>query len=201
VPSFVGFAPVNDPAIVVVIVLDSPETRDYHGGQIAGPIFPRVARPALRFLDAPAELPPANEKRPASQMLASTAEDLRDFREDASRFESPLVPARFEREADGSFVVAVGRRAEDAVPPAAAMATAATGGPVRLRVAEQALPDFRGQTVRAVAARATTLGLRLQMQGGGKASRQWPAPGTPVSRGDSVNVEFVSPLSVDQGGR
>jgi hypothetical protein len=68
-------------------------------------------------------------------------------------------------------------------------------------VAEQALPDFRGQTVRAVAARATTLGLRLQMQGGGKASRQWPAPGTPVSRGDSVNVEFVSPLSVDQGGR
>jgi hypothetical protein len=68
-------------------------------------------------------------------------------------------------------------------------------------VAEQALPDFRGQTVRAVVARATTLGLRLQMRGGGKASRQWPAPGTPVSRGDTVSVEFVSPLEGVQSGR
>jgi cell division protein FtsI (penicillin-binding protein 3) len=202
VPSFVGFAPVNDPAIVVVIVLDSPETRDYHGGQVAGPIFPRVARPALRFLDVPAELPPAIERRPASKMLASVrAEDLTDFREDASRLESSLVPARFEREADGSFVVAAARRTEDAVRPAAPMSNGPTGGPIRLRVAEQALPDFRGQTVRSVVARAATLGLHLEMRGGGMASRQWPAPGTPVNRGDTVSVEFVNSLEGVRGGR
>ena len=202
VPSFVGFAPVNDPAILVVIVLDSPEIRDYHGGQVAGPIFPRVARPALRFLDVPAELPPSIEKNAPAKMLASVrAEELTDFREDVSRLESSLVPARFEREADGSFVVAAGHRAEDAARPAPALSKGSSGGPVRLRVAEQALPDFRGQTVRAVVSRATTLGLRLQMRGGGKASRQWPAPGTPVSRGDAVSVEFVSPLEGVQSGR
>jgi cell division protein FtsI (penicillin-binding protein 3) len=202
VASFAGFAPVNDPAIVVVIVLDSPEGRNYYGGQLAGPVFPRVARPALRFLDVPADLPPSIEKKPGSKMLASVpAQELMDFSEDVSRLDSSLVPARFEREADGSFVVAAGRQAEDPVRPAPALSNRSSSSSVRLRVAEQALPDFRGRTVRAVVARATRLGLQLQMRGGGKASRQWPAPGTPVSRGDTVMVEFANPIEGVQGGQ
>ena len=38
VPSFVGFAPVNQPSITVVIVLDSP-IGEYYGGLVAAPVF------------------------------------------------------------------------------------------------------------------------------------------------------------------
>lgn len=50
VASFVGFAPVEDPKIVVVVVLDQPHPL-YYGGVVAAPVFSKVARDTLRYLD------------------------------------------------------------------------------------------------------------------------------------------------------
>jgi cell division protein FtsI (penicillin-binding protein 3) len=50
--TFVGFAPVEDPRISVIVVLDRPN-RAYSGGQAAAPAFSRVAEHALRLLDVP----------------------------------------------------------------------------------------------------------------------------------------------------
>jgi cell division protein FtsI (penicillin-binding protein 3) len=52
VASFVGFVPVNQPALVVVATLDSPRGA-YHGGEVAAPLFARVAEAALRRLAVP----------------------------------------------------------------------------------------------------------------------------------------------------
>ncbi len=199
VPNFIGFAPVNDPAVVAVIVLDSP-VGQYHGGQVAAPVFPRVVTQALRFLDIAADQPLTPEKGSRSDRLAAVRpEALEDFQEEVSRLESSLVPARFEREADGSFVVAAGRRAGWRSGSAPAFDASATA--VSLRVAEQALPDFQGQSVRAVVGRAAALGLQLEVRGAGKARRQFPAAGSPVSRGDEVLVEFGASLEGGRGNR
>ena len=48
--SFIGFAPVEDPRIVVVVMLDQPHPL-YYGGVVAAPVFSRVARDALRYMD------------------------------------------------------------------------------------------------------------------------------------------------------
>ena len=48
--SFVGFAPAEDPRIVVVVILDQPHPL-YYGGVVAAPVFSKVARDALRYLD------------------------------------------------------------------------------------------------------------------------------------------------------
>ncbi len=50
IASFVGFAPLDDPAIVALVVLDDPQG-SYHGGEVAAPIFEEVARQALTYLD------------------------------------------------------------------------------------------------------------------------------------------------------
>jgi stage V sporulation protein D (sporulation-specific penicillin-binding protein) len=50
VASFVGFAPVEDPKIVVVVILDQPHPL-YYGGVVAAPVFSRVAGDTLRYLD------------------------------------------------------------------------------------------------------------------------------------------------------
>jgi len=46
---FVGFVPVEHPRLVVAVVLDEPMTGRY-GGDLAGPVFRRVAEAALRYL-------------------------------------------------------------------------------------------------------------------------------------------------------
>ena len=52
--SFMGFAPVNNPAIVVVVTLNGASQ---YGGAVAAPVFREVAGAALRFLDVPRDLP------------------------------------------------------------------------------------------------------------------------------------------------
>jgi cell division protein FtsI (penicillin-binding protein 3) len=47
--AFVGFVPVDHPRIVVAVVLDEPSIGHY-GGDLAGPVFRRVAEASLRYL-------------------------------------------------------------------------------------------------------------------------------------------------------
>jgi cell division protein FtsI (penicillin-binding protein 3) len=48
--SFVGFAPSRRPAITVLVVVDTPRGGKYYGGDVAAPVFRRVAEQALRHL-------------------------------------------------------------------------------------------------------------------------------------------------------
>lgn len=48
--SFIGFVPSRQPALAVVVVIDSPKARGYYGGTVAGPIFKRIAEASLRHL-------------------------------------------------------------------------------------------------------------------------------------------------------
>ena len=65
VTSFVGFAPVSDPAVTILVVLDSP-IGAHHGGEVAGPIFRRVAEQVLQYLNTPHDIPVV----PAVEMAA-----------------------------------------------------------------------------------------------------------------------------------
>lgn len=50
--TFVGFAPVEDPRVSIIVVLDQPRS-SYSGGGAAAPSFATVAEHALRLLDVP----------------------------------------------------------------------------------------------------------------------------------------------------
>ena len=53
VASFVGFAPADDPRLLVSIVVDNPKG-DYYGGTVAAPAFGEIAKFALPYLGVPA---------------------------------------------------------------------------------------------------------------------------------------------------
>ncbi|GGX81655.1 penicillin-binding protein 3 [Litchfieldella qijiaojingensis] len=50
---FVGIAPVSDPRIVTVVMIDHPRGGEYYGGAVAAPVFSKVTGSALRLLDVP----------------------------------------------------------------------------------------------------------------------------------------------------
>jgi cell division protein FtsI (penicillin-binding protein 3) len=54
VASFVGFAPADDPRLLVAIVVDEPQG-DYYGGTVAAPAFGEIAEFALPYLGVPAD--------------------------------------------------------------------------------------------------------------------------------------------------
>jgi cell division protein FtsI (penicillin-binding protein 3) len=66
--SFAGFAPVNNPQIVVAVILDSAVGL-HQGGQVSAPVFRRVSQQVLEYLHTPHDLPLA----PQHQLLLAQA--------------------------------------------------------------------------------------------------------------------------------
>ncbi|ARD43898.1 cell division protein FtsI [Colwellia sp. PAMC 21821] len=56
---FAGVAPISDPEIAVVVVIDDPGGDLYHGGEVAAPVFSRIMKGTLRLLNVP---PDANTR-------------------------------------------------------------------------------------------------------------------------------------------
>lgn len=58
IASFAGFAPVEDPRLTIVVVVDEPQ-EDYYGGTVAAPVFRDIAQTALGYLNVrPSETGP-----------------------------------------------------------------------------------------------------------------------------------------------
>ncbi|WOC81017.1 penicillin-binding transpeptidase domain-containing protein [Stutzerimonas frequens] len=67
---FAGVAPLSNPRIAAVVVVDEPSKGQYYGGLVAAPVFGKVMARALRLMNvAPDNLPP-----PAELQTAETSE-------------------------------------------------------------------------------------------------------------------------------
>jgi membrane peptidoglycan carboxypeptidase len=58
--SFVGFIPSHNPAVTIIVVLDSPHgPHGYYGGNVSAPIFKRIAEATLQYLGIGPTINPA----------------------------------------------------------------------------------------------------------------------------------------------
>ncbi|MBX9687016.1 MAG: hypothetical protein K2X27_09955, partial [Candidatus Obscuribacterales bacterium] len=53
IASFVGFLPADNPQLVCIVVVDSPQTDGRWGNTIAGPVFNAICMEAARYLGIP----------------------------------------------------------------------------------------------------------------------------------------------------
>ena len=72
ISSFVGFAPVSNPRLVVAVMIDEPSAGQYYGGAVAAPVFSNVIGAALRTLGVPTDAPVNNV------ILPSDAAEVRE---------------------------------------------------------------------------------------------------------------------------
>jgi cell division protein FtsI (penicillin-binding protein 3) len=76
VATFAGFAPVNNPAVTIAVVLDSAVGL-HQGGQVSAPVFNRIAQQVLEYLHTPHDIEiPANKT-----LLARAKVSDKDFEE------------------------------------------------------------------------------------------------------------------------
>ncbi len=217
VGSFAGFAPVNNPAITVAVILDSAVGL-HQGGQVSAPVFQRVAQQVLEYLHTPhdVELPASRQlilasRRVKEDDLAEGSPDHLGETVDLSETAVNAIPqppnnaAEAPHETTGAAVIQAGLRQRDsgqvAMPepgfgaaPASARASALppSHGTVILEVEQGGIvvPSFAGKSVRAAIELAEDSGLDLDAVGSGVGRDQSPAPGTRVPSGARVTVSF-----------
>jgi cell division protein FtsI (penicillin-binding protein 3) len=123
--SFAGFAPVNNPQIVVAVILDSA-VGPHQGGQIAAPVFKRISQQVLEYLHVPHDLPLA----PQHQLLLARAK-MKDDKDNDLEEGTPDHPGEpletAEVNADSPEAAGNGGVARTLSPAAADAATRAAG--------------------------------------------------------------------------
>jgi cell division protein FtsI (penicillin-binding protein 3) len=72
VGSFVGFAPVNAPALTVAVVLDSAKGL-HQGGQVSAPVFNRIMQQSLEYMNVPHDAEIRGDSK--RQMLLAKVKD------------------------------------------------------------------------------------------------------------------------------
>jgi len=163
--SFVGFAPVKNPAVVIIVVIDEPQGA-YHGGDVAAPVFREIAEQILPDLS----VSPDVEVKPGTELIAQTSRP------------SPqqLKTEQMETEAREATLPKLARNFSGQTKEVVfAMATRRAA----------LMPDLRGQSVRDAVRMCQQLGLRLEARGEGHAMRQTPEPGAEVDPGLIVRVD------------
>jgi len=220
VASFAGFAPINDPQIVAVVILDSPVGL-HQGGQVSAPVFQRITQQVLEYLHVPhdVQLPAsrqvllARRDVPDASLEESSPDHLGASLDMAEANETPAIPAAVKPGAIGAQVVPAAQTTREPnrpapVVPTAGPASGATqssvqsenlptqklpvGGTVVLDVEEGGIevPSFLGKSLRVAIEAAEDAGLDLDAVGSGVAREQSPQPGARVPAGSRVTVRF-----------
>jgi len=188
VASFVGFAPVDHPAITVLVSIDSPAGQ-YHAAEVAAPIFKEVAEQTLASLNVPKD-------RPVTLVAESKAAVIPQ-QDPGSRVDKPdsvaaqAVPERPAREDSRAAASSTDPAGGDLKPVALTSdATPPEGTVVLEKGPLTTVPDFTGLAERAAARECNADGLELVMSGSGLASQQDPHAGSKVPSGSKVRVWF-----------
>ena len=166
--SFLGFAPANNPAIVIVVTVSGASGLAGYGNTAAGPAFVRLMVASLNRLgivrDVPEEIEELMAKKAPKTKAAKPGEDA-----DSDTVAELTTPFTAEEMNTGS--------GQDEI-------VALTDG-----LASKA-PDFVGKTVRDVMQEATATGIEVDMLGDGLARAQNPPAGTLLNPGEHIRVRF-----------
>ena len=168
VASFVGFAPVSNPQVVIIVVMDEPAGA-YHGGDVAAPVFREVAELILPGLGVMPDI----EVKSVPELVAQVTDDP----ERAAKLREEQAQNEEQRKATMPTVDSNGGRSGEVVY------AVATGKAMLM-------PDLRGRSVRDVARTCAQLGLQVEARGEGRVLKQSPEAGAEVNTGQLVYVDF-----------
>ncbi|HSP06947.1 MAG TPA: penicillin-binding transpeptidase domain-containing protein [Acidobacteriota bacterium] len=156
IASFVGFAPVENPAFSMIVILDGPK-KEYYGGRVAAPLFRKIGQQVLKSLDIPPDQKMQNPALNAESAFPRGSEaDYPEGIEPAAYTPPPEqhhkpVPATDDGKADGLV-----------------------------------MPSLFGRTAREAIELLSRKGLPFRILGTGAVVRQWPVPGAPLTKDDLI---------------
>jgi cell division protein FtsI (penicillin-binding protein 3) len=154
IASFVGYAPVSRPAISMIAILYGP-IRQYHGGEVAAPLFRKIGQQVLKYLDIP---PDQIIENPALQ-----AESVFPRATQATVFPDGVEPAAYTPPDQHHKLV---------------------NGSDDDKASELVMPYLYKRTASEAVQILTHLKAHFRLVGSGTVTNQWPAPGMQIRQDD-----------------
>ena len=170
--NFMGLAPIDDPQIAVLIMVDEPKS-SHLGGRVAAPAFSEIVGLTLPYLGVyPAEVYNGTALKVPTVVITPEAD----------------AP---ESAVDGVPVVG-------AAPVGMSAVNAALGGEEEaleqhapVVAGESQVPDFNGMSLREAVGAARESGLSVEPRRTGYVIEQWPAPGTMVASDTPIQITLA----------
>ncbi|GAA4715540.1 penicillin-binding protein 2B [Brevibacillus fulvus] len=190
--SFIGFAPKDNPRLVVYVVVDDPQTEyssNEVGSKIVAPIFRTVMGNSLQYLNEQPDMSVLEPKKaavPAAPVYEKAMPNLVGMTTTAAE-------NRAKQEGLDYTVIGTGTKIADQYPKANEKVT--QPGKVYLvtnRTQGTKMPDFTGKSLREVMEFASLLQLQVNAIGTGFVSEQSIKPGTPLTGKERLQVTLQS---------
>ena len=190
ISSFIGVAPINDPKIVILVVVDNPKSSN-HGSEVATPSFQRITKDILKYM----KIKPTEElqvkslnqtKSVSNELIITTVPNFSTMSQDEAIKVAENLKIKLEFTSKGSFVI------NQNIAPK----TANYHGEIILVLGEIVqgskimLPNLTGLRLSEVAKILEKYKLELVPNGEGTAVSQYPFAGNLLLPGDKVSVTF-----------
>lgn len=183
--SFVGFAPVEDPKVAVLVIVDEAQVKPDYGGTTAAPFASQILSEILPMLGVP--------KTDDAQRAQVTMPDVTGM--NVTDAKAILREIGIDSVTDGMQSTVTGQ-----LPPAGTKITEGfcamlyvTGEDAPTAQDYTQIPNVLNMTMRNASKTLREAGLVMQAQGEGLAARQSPAAGQYVPAGETVTVTFEIP--------
>ncbi len=184
VASFAGFAPADDPGLVILVVIDEPKGRGL-GGDAAAPVFRRIIERVVRSSRHELILGRRNARPARESSTCSLESEGLEFAERLMDEAGAQEFAAYDAAGYASAALGARRSAGDCLIVPASF----SGAGDEAAAGDTDMPDLVGMSLRRARRTAAGLGLVLSFDGTGLVRSQSPRRGSAVRAGDRVRVE------------
>lgn len=178
--SFIGYGPLPNPKVLILVQLDDPKGL-FYGGDVSAPVFSQLFGQIMDYLGVPTSTSALRPQQVSLPRLSGLT-----YAEAALRLEA--LGLLMQSHGSGQQVVSQSPAAGSHVTPGATV-TVQLGGAKQA----QGVPDVLGLTVQQAYAALAAAGYHMLPSGSGVAAQQKPSPGTILKSGQSVTVVFTAP--------
>lgn len=164
--SFIGYAPVDDPKIAVLVIIDEPNERDIGGGRAAAPVFKKIVSETLKYWGVP-KTDAGKKDGKKNKAATAVAPDMREV-PDLTGMKANDIKTKLLAEGFAFEVLGKGSTLKKQYPPPA---TPIAGGQriylLTEDVMKMKIPDLRGESLRDAMDVLNLMKVKVVVQGEG----------------------------------
>lgn len=190
--SFAGIAPVDDPKVVVLVIIDEPSNGEYYGGRIAGPVAGELIKEILDYLEVE---PQFTEEEAEEYNKTSEVPDVRN--KSITEAGKILIDMGFKYNIEAPQVQENSMVVDQFPLPGTKVNV---GSIIDLYLEDNktgndkvVMPDLKGKSKEEVKQLLDKMKLQYSFSGEGNVISQSPKPGTEIDENIIIDVEFSEP--------
>ncbi|MCK9475422.1 MAG: penicillin-binding transpeptidase domain-containing protein [Candidatus Muirbacterium halophilum] len=186
ISSFIGTFPVENPKILIYVVVDDPQSGSYYGSTLAAPAFRNIAQNIVDYM----KISPDTYKQEKVESEKVIVPNFTGIAKNIFFNRVNMLGIKYKSYGAGDFVV-FQEPAQGSIVEKDREIDIYFGNPSINEDDKLISPDLRGFTMRKALRILNKLKLKYEINGNGIVKIQTPAPGTEIDKNSIIRLEFT----------